>query len=115
MKYVNYLILICYLGVNTSCSVTKLVKKIKTPEIDNSEVQVVVPLTPEKPRIQQLTLSTQTKPQNKPLQYSQTNTVSIVLGTIVLILCFFPLVLMYIGLLIEYIRSFITKIFNWTK
>ena len=99
----------------TSCSVTKLVKNIKTPEIDNSEVQVVVPLTLEKPQIHQLTTPAQSKPQNKPLQYGQTNTVSIVLGTIVLVLCFFPLVLMYIGLLIEYIRSFITKIFNRTK
>lgn len=99
----------------TSCSVTKLVKNIKTPEIDNSEVQVVVPLSPEKPQIHQLTTPVQTKPQHKPLQYGQTNTVSIMLGTIVFVLCFFPIVLMYIGLLIEYIRSFVTKIFNWTK
>ena len=111
----RYLLLTVIILAFTSCSVTKLVKKIKTPEIDNSEVQVVVPLTPEKPQLYQLTPPSHPKPQNKPIQYSQTNTVSIVLGVIVLVLCFFPLVLMYIGLLIEYIRSFITKIFNWTK
>ena len=111
----RYILTIVTILTFASCSVTKLVKKIKTPEVDNSEVQVVVPLTPEKPQIHQLTTPAQSKLQNKPLQYGQTNTVSIVLGTIVLVLCFFPLVLMYIGLLVEYIRSFITKIFNRTK
>jgi hypothetical protein len=111
----KYILLITIVLTFASCSVTKLVKKIKTPEIDNSEVQVIVPLTPEKPQLYQLTPPVQLKLQDKPLQHNQTNTVSIILGIIVLILCFFPLVLMYIGLLIEYIRSFITKIFNWTK
>ena len=112
MKYILLTVIVLTFA---SCSVTKLVKKIKTPEIDNSQVQVVVPLTPEKPQIHQLTPLVQNKPPFKPLQYGQTNTVSVMLGAVVLVLCFFPLVLMYIGLLIEYIKSFITKIFNWTK
>ena len=80
-----------------SCSVKKLVKKQETPVIDNTNLELVVPLV------------------SNPVQTDDTNNIAIILGTGVMVLCFLPLVLLYTGLFSRWIYHFLKKVLIWRK
>lgn len=80
-----------------SCTVKKLVKKQETPAIDNTKLELVVPLV------------------SNPVQTDDTNNIAIILGTGVMVLCFLPLVLLYTGLVFRWIYHFIKKTLIWRK
>ena len=113
MKIITIIILTC---IYTSCSYNKLVKSYKTPQIDNSNIHVVVPMsiTPDS-TIRNNTSVTPHKIQPNSVKYTDTNMVAAILGLIVMLLAFLPLVLMYISLLIEYIKDTTSKIYNRYK
>ena len=104
-------IILSLVFVFSSCSFKKLVKKADTPIIDNTDVQVIVPFA--KP--------TKTLPDIKgqavsdlPM-YESTNTIAILLGTTVVVLCFLPLILLYIHLAYIYLKDLYRKYNNRTK
>lgn len=110
-----FTIFIC-IYILTACSYNKLVKSYKTPQVDNSNVHVVVPMTITADPVTNIrTSTTPQKIQPSPVKYTETNMVAAILGLIVLLLAFLPLVLMYISLFIEYIRDTISKIYNRYK
>jgi hypothetical protein len=90
-----------------SCVNISRIKKQPTPVIDNSSVDVVIPLTTPS--------TTPITPINSQYTYDNTTTIALILGSIVLLLSFAPLVIMYITLLYSYIKEIVCKLYNSYK
>lgn len=113
MKIFTIIIFTC---IFVSCSYNKLVKSYKTPQIDNSNIHVVVPMSIKPAPITNNNTSVASqKTHPSSVKYTDTNMVAVILGLIVMLLAFLPLVLMYISLSIEYIGDIISKIYNRYK
>lgn len=103
MKFIFAIILINLV----SCVNISRIKKQPTPVIDNTSVDVVIPLT--------TPITTPTTPISNQYTYDNTTTIALILGAIVLLLSFAPLVLMYITLLYSYIKEIVCKLYNRYK
>lgn len=89
-----------------SCISSKKVKSHPVDPIDNSNIEIVVPLTVKQPL---------PSTQDSTYSFESTTTIAIILGTIVTILSFLPLFIMYTTLAFTYIKELVCKLYNRYK
>ena len=88
--------------------ISSIVKHHESPKISNADIDPNVPfVTPITPQ----------QPQNNivPGSYELTNDIIMIIGTIIMIICFAPLLLSFLDYMIEILRDKISNLIDKTK